>query len=351
MSNQAKFLISLLFIVAIILCAGLTRFYLDATKNTGVIDDDGKVVSLVKEYDNGMRVFESESGYYGLLDAEGAVIIEPEWMEILTVTEDMALVSKRMLDEVLIGGVDFEENIVFPFVFRSMQKINDTYYIGTIAEDDSCIVYNTSFVPMFYHSWERAEYDKGILLLEKEQCRFSYYIAEEEPIFRKAQMQCMIADIPLEWNVSNRIYLTELTPEELLRINDIVTSYIDMLMRNDFTQLPSISSAEYISGLSKTDCFAGMQFETVTDFSFSSVDREKKLYDFAFTIEYAAEPSATEPTPTETATDPTIPMGEMEKSVEVHLFFRRNAANQFVLTSMDLDYRSVQIPLQNANPS
>lgn len=346
MSNQAKFLISLLFIVAIILCAGLTRFYLDATKNTGVIDDDGKVVSLVKEYDNGMRVFESESGYYGLLDAEGAIIIEPEWMEILTVTEDMALVSKRMLDEVLIGGVDFEENIVFPFVFRSMQKINDTYYIGTIAEDDSCIVYNTSFVPMFYHSWDRAEYDKGMLLLEKEQCRFSYYIAEAEPIFRKAQMQCMIADIPLEWNVSNRIYLTELTPEELLRINDIVTSYIEMLMRNDFTQLPSISSAEYISGLSKTDCFAGMQFETVTDFSFSSVDREKKLYDFAFTIEYAAEP-----TPTETATDPTIPMGEMEKSVEVHLFFRRNAANQFVLTSMDLDYRSVQIPLQNANPS
>ena len=215
MSNQAKFLISLLFIAIIILCAGLTRFYFDVTKNTGNIDDGEKIDALVKTYENGMQVFESAGGYYGLLDAEGTVIIEPEWMEILMVTENMALVSSRVQDKVLIGGVDFEENVVLPFVFRSMERITDDYYIATAAEDESCIIYNNSFEPVFSSSWDDAEYDNGMLLLEKDNCLFSYYIAEEEPIFRKAQLSCMIRDLELEWNISNRIYLSELTVDEL----------------------------------------------------------------------------------------------------------------------------------------
>ncbi len=340
MSNQAKFLISLLFIAIIILCAGLTRFYFDVTKNTGNIDDGEKIDALVKTYENGMQVFESANGYYGLLDAEGTVIIEPEWMEILMVTENMALVSSRVQDKVLIGGVDFEENVVLPFVFRSMERITDDYYIATAAEDESCIIYNNSFEPVFSSSWDDAEYDNGMLLLEKDNCLFSYYIAEQEPIFRKAQLSCMIHDLELEWNVSNRIYLSELTVEELLRINECVSDYITMLVTNDFSHLASITEPEYLNGLSKVNCFEGFTFEKVSEFSFSSSDREKKIYDFAFTIDYDAALPEQEATG-ETA-ETALPGGEVEQSVQVRLSFRRNASNRMTLISLDLDYRTIQ---------
>lgn len=345
MSNQAKFLISLLFIAIIILCAGLTRFYFDVTKNTGYTNDGEEIDALVKTYGNGMQVFASAGGYYGLLDAEGTVVIEPEWMEILTVTENMALVSRKIQDEVLIGGIDFEENVVLPFVFRSMQQIHDTYYIGTAAEDESCIIYNMDFEPVFQNSWDSAEYDNGMLLLEKDGCLFAYYIAEEEPIFRKAQMSCMVGEHELEWNIANRIYLSELSPDDLLRINHCVTSYIEMLLHNDFSQLTSISASEYSNGLSKMNCFAGFTFEDVTDFSFSSADREKQIYDFAFTIEYDA------PLPEQEAstdgTDETAALaGEVEQSVQVCLSLQRSASNRMILTSVDLDYHSVQTPVQ-----
>lgn len=339
MSNQAKFLISLLFIAVIVLCAGLTRFYFDVTKNTDPIDAEANVSSIVRTCDNGMRIFESVSGCYGLLDADGAVIIEPEWMEILNVTDTMALVSKRMQDEVLIGGIDFEENVVFPFVFHSMQRITDRYYIGTVAEDESCIIYNTAFEPMFQNSWESADYENGMLALKKDGCKFSYYIAEEEPIFRKAQMQCLVGEEVLNWNISNRIYLSELTAEELLRINTCVESYISMLIRNDFTELSTISATDYFSGLSKLDCFAGFTFDAVEDFSFSASDREKHQYDYAFTILYSAEQTPTE-LPSDADSDE-MPAAEpifVEGSVQVHLYFQRNTANQLILTSVDLDY-------------
>ncbi len=341
MSNQAKFLISLLFIAIIILCAGLTRFYFDVTKNTDIMDDGEKIHELIRTCENGMQIFESNSGHYGLLDAEGTIIIEPEWMEILLVTEQMALVSRRIQDEVLIGGIDFEENVVLPFVFHSMQQINDRYYIGQAAEDGSCIIYNTAFEPVFQNSWDDAEYNNGMLLLERENCRFSYYIAEEEPIFRKAQMTCMVGDRELDWTIANRIYLSELTPDELLRINSCVTSYIIMLLSNDFTQLSAITSDEYITGLSKMDCFAGFSFEDVADFSFSYADREKQSYHFLFTIEYDAvlpEPVTEAVETAETAAAP----DEVEQSVQVCLTFERNAAYRMILTSVDLDYHSVQ---------
>lgn len=347
MSNQAKFLISLLFIAVIVLCAGLTRFYFDVTKNTDAVDEQENIASVVKSYENGMQVFESVSGYYGLLDAEGAVIIEPEWMEILTVTDQMALVSKRMQDEVLIGGVDFEENIVFPFVFRTMQRIDEKYYIGTVAEDESCIIYNASFEPMFQNSWDKAEYENGMLLLEKENCLFSYYIAEADPIFRKGQMSCRIGTEVLDWNISNRIHLSVLTPKDLLRINRCVETYIDMLLHNDFAQLTMISAEEYSAGLSKMDVFKGLTFEGIEDFSFSSSDREKQQYDFGFTIRYHSEqpvnePPAADPEAEEDTEAGTTAPVKVDESVNVHLYFQRNTSNQLILTSVDLDYHTVR---------
>lgn len=340
MSSHAKFLISLLFIAIIILCAGLTRFYFDVTKNTGNVDDGERIDTLVRTYENGMQVFESTNGYYGLLNADGAVILEPEWMEILTVTENMVLVSRRIQDDVLIGGVDFEENVVLPFVFRSMERITDTHYIARAHEDESCIIYNASFEPLFQNSWDDASYDNGMLLLEKDGCLFSYYIAEEEPIFRKAQLSCMIDTLALEWNVANRIYLSDLTVDELLRINHCVTAYIAILRNNDFSQLGAIAEAEYVTGLSKMNCFEGFSFESISEFSFACTDQEKKIYDYSFTIAYDAE--RPEPETTEETTDTTEPEGEVEQSVRVCLSFRRNASNRMSLISMDLDYRNVQ---------
>ncbi len=352
MSNQAKFLISLLFIAAIILCAGLTRFYFDVTKNTDNADEQDMIVSILQTYDNGMQVFESKNGYYGMLDSEGAVIIEPEWMEILTVTDRMALVSRRIQGEVLIGGVDFEENVILPFAFRSMERITDSYYIGIVAEDESRIIYNADFEPLFQNGWSNASYDNGILMLEKEGGKFSYYIAENDPIFRRVQMNCSIGGEELNWNISNRIYLSSLRPDDFIRINSCVSAYIDMLINNDFDKLTEISSEEHIGGLRKMDLFQDIVFEKITGFSFMAENSkdETKTYKFSFTIEYHKNsPVQSEPDASEVTEVSTSEPAELDESAQVQLFFKKNASNQLVLTSMSLDYHSVHAPTPDNN--
>lgn len=343
MSNQAKFLVSLLFIAIIILCTGLTRFYFDATKNTYDNDEQESIAKILKEYDNGIQVFESKNGYHGLLDSEGAVIIEPEWMEILTVTDRMALVSRRIQDQVLIGGVDFEENIIFPFAFSSMKRIADRYYIGTVAQDDSCIIYNDKFEPMFQNSWKKAEYTNDLLLLQKDECQFSYYISEDTPIFRKAQMTCPIGSQILIWNITNRIYLSTIRPEEYIRINSCVSSYMDMLLSNDFERISTVTTSEYMGGLRKSDLFKGMIFDEVTDFSFMAEQGEEKLYRFSFSILYHKDPAVQEETINSDDESQIIENNDLEGTALVKLYFKKNTSNQFILTSMNLDYQHAKV--------
>ena len=122
MSSRAKLLISILFILANILTIGLTRFYFDVTKNNGKIGSDDKVDSIIQSYGD-MQVFRNPGGYCGVINSDGAVVIEPEWMEILDITSSIILVSRRIGNDVLIGGIDYEENIVLPFVYSGFHAL------------------------------------------------------------------------------------------------------------------------------------------------------------------------------------------------------------------------------------
>ncbi|MBQ7013706.1 MAG: hypothetical protein IJN11_07325 [Oscillospiraceae bacterium] len=341
MSNQAKLLISVLFIIAILLGIGLTRFYFNVSGNTDNTSDEERIVEVGKTFSNGMQSFTSSNGLYGLIDEERNIVVEPEWIEILEVTDKMVLVSRRTHGKLQIGGIDYEENVTLPFVFRSIEPVGNHYYIGILSEDDSCVIYHSDFTAAFQDSWTTAQFENDILQLQRDGSFFSYYIGDEAavPQFRKARMQCRIAGLPLEWSVSNQTYLSELNDTDLIRINNVVPQYIDMLISNDFSELSQLTTQENMAGLSKMDCFPGFVFEKVDGFSFSSVDREGvRDYDFAFTLQYDTTPgiSGTEP-------EQNIPeevSGNLEQTVQIHLYFRRNTDNQLILTSATLDFHS-----------
>ena len=138
MSSQTKFLISMLFIVVIILCAVLTRFYFDVSKNTGSSSRNSRVEAITHTFGE-IQVFRSEDGGVGLLNADLSVLIEPDWLDVLDVTDKLILVTDRLDNRVLTGGIDYEENIILPFVFRSMEKTENNIHIGTSKQMDAVL--------------------------------------------------------------------------------------------------------------------------------------------------------------------------------------------------------------------
>ena len=228
-------------------------------------------------------------------------------------------------DAVLIGGIDYEENVVLPFVFSSMEPVGNGYFLGTVAEDDSILVYDRAFRLAFPRSYEKAEADdSGMLSLTVSDCVFDYYLGGDSPVLRRASMTSDICGVALQWRVANQVYLNDLNENDLLRINKIVTSYMLMLQESSFDELPAISASDYIAGLTKPGSFAGMAFDEISGFSFASADGNS-AYDFSFTASYHLTDAEAEQMP--------------GTAVQVQLRFRRNTDNKMILTSSNLNFQ------------
>lgn len=320
MSNRAKLLISILFIAAIILTIGLTRFYFDVTKNNVKIDTDEKVESIVKSYGS-MHVFRTENGYCGVVNESGAVIIEPEWMEVLDVTDTMVIVSRRVNDSIRIGGLDYEENIVLPFIYSEFESLGEQYLAGVVAEDDTRLIYRRDYSLALPSAYESASFENGDMQLTNNGCTFLYHTDGDKLQLRSAQMQCEIGGKKLDWRVSNQVYLSDLSEQDLNRICQCITDYISMLIKSDFTDLGSVTASDYFMALSKPNSLLDAKIDALSGFSFSKL--EQGVYDFAFTAAYHTGGSP-----------------DISQTVQMDLMLRRNGENKMILTSANLDFRS-----------
>ena len=328
MSNRAKLLVSILFIAVIILCIGLTRFYFDVTKNTGNLGTDHKVERIVRTFGK-RRVFQSANGFCGVLDENDTVIIEPEWMEIHDLTDRLVIASKRINDQILIGGIDYEENVVLPFVYRSISSIGGGYRVGIVAEDETCIIYNSDYRPALFRSYDSVSYSKDILRLGVEEDEFTYYVGGDVPVLRDAKLRSSIGGKDLQWRIGNQTFLNDLKETDLRRMDYCVEQYMDMLIRNDFTDLVQIASGDYLTPLTRPGSFKDLTIRDVGGFSFNRDEKDRDVYVFSFTLD--CRPSA--------------PGSEIPaQTVKVQLSFRRNAENSMILTSAGLDYQNAEQP-------
>lgn len=310
MSSQTKFLMSMLFIVVIILCIVLTRFYFDVTKNTESNTHDSRVESIVRSYGD-IQVFRSVNGNYGLLDADRTILIEPEWLKILDVTENMILVSGSINNQELIGGIDYEENVILPFVFRSVKRLGQDYWLGEVYEDDRCIIYDREYQAVFQESFDSVSYENKLMTLYNPTDTLYYDMSEEPPVFRRAEFSSQITDkLNLNWKIANQVYLAELTKEDLRRINRLVSEYMQMLQEGDFQHLGELTAEEYVNTLVKPPLPEDVGYTGISQFAFSR--RESGAYDFTFMLNGNTE------------------------SLNIHLYFRRNAENQMILTAADI---------------
>ena len=270
MNSQTKFLVSMLFIVVIVLCVVLTRFYFDVTKNTESSVRENRVEAVVRNFGE-LQVFRSVNGSYGLLDADQSVLIEPEWLEILDVTDRLVLVSGKLENQVLIGGIDYEENVVLPFVFRSVETLPNGWHLANVSDDGRYLVYDRNYQPVFQESFQSVSYENRIITLVNENEVLDYDTAEQPPLLRRAEFSCPVTEtLSLEWKIANQFYLSGLTASDLRRINQIVPDYMQMLRENNFRNLGEVTSSEYFSTLVKNSRVQEMQFDSISNFAFSS---------------------------------------------------------------------------------
>ncbi len=283
------------------------------------------VAEIVTQFKNGMQSYEGYNGLYGVLDEEGNVLFEAKWNDVILVNDDMLIVAKETGDSILIGGIDYQENILLPFVFSDFTYLGNDYYIAELSGEDTCILYDSDCDVIFQDYFETVSYDSGILHLYKEGCKFSYYMLQDSPLFRRATLQCTIGETSFSWLCTNQNELSVLSYSDLLTINRLVNRYTSMLFADDFTELDEITESEYQKALQENTYFANASIYTMEGYSFTAVDSEYGDYVFTLSLTLRIKQES---------------YGYYYQKLDVLFYFQKGSSDQWILSYQEMDPRT-----------
>ena len=256
MNKHTKLVVSVLFVVIIILAAGITRFYFNVSKDTGNSSAPAEIIRKLDVDGSGNRIFEGSNSLYGVVDSNDKVIVAAEWTELSFAGDGRCVASKRIGGRTLYGGIDCEGSIVVPFIYKNISRYENgsfAFYIAEAETDGSCVVYSENFNPFFMRSWDSCSVSGDELMLFSGESKYTYSYGENGLVCTRADVagQALEADFCL--NIYSRLVLSKLDCSKLEKISDSVASYLEYAFTGDPAALAELNPAGSFSGLFPDD--------------------------------------------------------------------------------------------------
>ena len=205
MNKHTRLIVSVLFIGIIVLAVAITRFY-SRTGKSAVSSGSQIIIEKKLGFDSsGNRAFQNNEGLVGIIDSSERVIVSPEWQSIKFTNSDKCIASKRIHGKELFGCIDYEGNIIIPFVYSNIEvaaSAGRVLYIAQAADKKSSVVYNSDFVPCFSRAWDSCSYNNGDLTVTAGKGNYTYYVRNSDFIFKNAVLEDVCLDCPYSVNIT-----------------------------------------------------------------------------------------------------------------------------------------------------
>ena len=236
---------SVLFIVLIILAVAVTKFYMNVPDETDSGSSQTRIVKKLEIDSDGNRVFENETGLFGIVDLKDRIIVAPEWIELDFTSGKTCIASKRIGGKLLTGCIDYEGNIVIPFIYRNIVKYEYegfVFYVADADSDGSCVIYNSEFSPVFNRSWKKCSVNKNEVTLESEYGIYSYNASADGMIFKSASLSGEIMGCEYSLDLFSRVILSKINTVMLEEMLKMTERYIEYAYTGEEEILSSITS-------------------------------------------------------------------------------------------------------------
>lgn len=246
MNKHTRLLVSVLFAVIVMLAIGITRFYMDVSQNESGSSNTAEIVRRLETDDNKNRIFEDVSGLFGILDSNDRIAVAPEWDALCFSGNGRCIASKRINGKLLSGCIDYEGNTVIPFIYKNISEHNFeefTFYVAETDADGSYVIYDKDFTPCFMRSWDGCIINDGSIILNSNQCSYTYTYGENGFVCTLADVKGETLDIGFNISISSRLLLSKLNSFMLETISDGISGYISYALSNDQAYLDDIADA------------------------------------------------------------------------------------------------------------
>lgn len=230
MNKHMRLVVSVLFIVIIVLAIAITRFYSGADRNSG---GGGNAPAIEKRLDTdsyGNRIFQDTSGLCGIIDTSDRVVVSPEWQELKFTETDLCIASKRIRGKELFGCINYDGNIIVPFVYSSIERIRSagrTLYFAHTSDKNLTVVYDSDFTPCFSRAWDSCKADGGTLILTSGSGTYSYSVTDKGLVFKHASIGGSTLGSDYCLDISSRLLLEKLSVTMLEQMSEAVGHYLE----------------------------------------------------------------------------------------------------------------------------
>lgn len=228
----------------ILLAVAIRKFYSDTTPSTGNNTFQTDIIDSIDTDKSGNRIFKDSTGLSGIIDSSNRIIVSPEWHELKFTDNNMCIARLRINEKLMTGCIDYEGNIIVPFIYNSIecnQEDGFEFYTAT-SGDNSCVIYDNRFVPCFGRSWKSYSLSDDEITLKTENASYKYAINKDGFRLKSAEIVGKAIDRSYILSVYSRILLSKLSVPMLEKMTDIAGKYIEYAYTGDDTILENIKS-------------------------------------------------------------------------------------------------------------
>lgn len=213
MNKRTRLIVSLLFAVIIILAAAIIKFYVSVPDNTLSTENQAEIVKTFETDNYGNVIFSDGKGGFGITNS-GKIIVSPEWHELSFAGDGICIASRKISGKLLYGCIDFEGNIILPFIYSSITKYdvgNLIVYCAESSSDGLYVLYNKNFMPLFRQSWNSCSFGDEEIELSDKAGIYKYSVSSGEMLFKTASLSGDVMGFPYSLNIYSRVLLSKLS--------------------------------------------------------------------------------------------------------------------------------------------
>ena len=249
MNKRTRLIVSLLFAVIIVLAAAITRFYVNVPENMQSDNNKSEIVSTVETDSAGNIIFSNGKGSFGIADSV-RITANPEWQMLEFAGDGRCIASKKIGSEILFGCIDYDGNVITPFIYREIKQYiinNSTIYCAESAVDGSYVLYNENFMPFFRRSWDTCDFGEDGIVITDKSGTYTFSADSGELLFKSASVSGEVMACPYNLNIYSRVLLSKLSPSIIEKMISDAEKYLEYAYTLKDGILPEITSGNFSS--------------------------------------------------------------------------------------------------------
>lgn len=229
MNKRTKLIVSLLFAVIIILAAAITRFYVSVPDNMQTEVGQAEIVRTVDTDSAGNTIFSDGKGGFGVTDS-GRITALPEWHGLTFASSGICIASKKIGGQLLYGCIDYEGNIIIPFIYSSIEKHtldNMTVYCAESVADGTDVLYNENFIPLMRQPCKSCSFSGNEIIISDDTGIYTFSAGSYGILFKSANVSGKIMDKPYTLDIYSRVLLSKLTIPMIKKMTAGAEKYLE----------------------------------------------------------------------------------------------------------------------------